>query len=129
MIKIVSGDDDLDGHPAPDEDDDLNPARREGGMRSPVSDAVHFRHGDRLIEGWSLNLSRGGLRAILGESVRVGDEFDVLMGEDTEPRRAKVVWVRDEKDGAIVGVAFLDTEGSVPPPPRGDDPVDGALPR
>jgi hypothetical protein len=58
----------------------------------------------------------------------VGDEFDVLMGEDTEPRRAKVVWVRDEKDGAIVGVAFLDAEGSVPPPPRGDDPID-VLPR
>ncbi|MEZ4446757.1 MAG: PilZ domain-containing protein [Polyangiaceae bacterium] len=96
-------------------------ARRVHGVRTPVSEAVVFRNEEREVEGWSLNMSRGGLRAILDEMVSVGDEFDVTVGEDAEPRLGRIVWVRQEKGGAIVGLAFLDAEGSVPPPP-GTDP-------
>jgi hypothetical protein len=90
--------------------------RRHGGVRSPVSESVTFHADDRVIQGWALNISRGGLRAALSECVAVGDEFEVVIGDSDERRPGRVVWVRNEKDGAIVGVAFVNVEGSVPPP-------------
>jgi hypothetical protein len=133
--EIVSSNDNLDdvGAPPEGDQDEINRARRVGGVRSPVSDAVHFKQGDRVLVGWSLNLSRGGLRVILEETVEVGEEFEITLGEDEEPRPGRIVWAREEKGGAIVGVSFLDTDGSVPPPPHLlpqdedtlDDPGDG----
>jgi hypothetical protein len=91
-----------------------------------VSESVVFENADRRIEGWSLNLSRGGLRAILDEMVEMGEEFEITLGSDAEPRSGRVVWVREEKGGSIVGIAFLDTEGSIPPPPDLDPSGDGS---
>ncbi len=123
----MSSNDNLDDAASEDGDpEDLNRARRVGGARSPVSESVVFQDGDRVVEGWSLNISRGGLRAVLDEVVAIGDEFDITVGGDTEPRRGRIVWVRHEKGGAIVGVAFLDAEGSVPPPPADEDPAPDA---
>jgi hypothetical protein len=34
----------------------------------------------------------------------------------------KIIWAQDEADGQIVGVQFLDAEGSIPPPPVTDPP-------
>ena len=96
--------------------------RRVGGVRSPTSEVVVFEDDDRRIEGWSLNMSRGGLRAILDVMVEMGEEFEITVGMDAEPRTGRIVWVREEKGGSIVGVAFLDTDGSVPPPP-GEPPL------
>jgi PilZ domain len=87
-----------------------------------VSESVVFEGDGRRIDGWSLNLSRGGLRAILDEVVAVGEDFEITLGSDDEPRPGRIVWVREDKGGAIVGVSFLDAEGSVPPPP-GDTPL------
>ena len=134
----MSSNDNLDEVAAPEDGDPegTNRARRLGGVRSPVSEAVSFVEGDRVIDGWSLNISRGGLRAILDELVDVGDEFEITIGGDAESRRGRIVWVREEKGGSIVGVAYLDSEGSVPPPPEamadavaavtgGDNPIEG----
>lgn len=71
--------------------------------------------------GWALNISRGGLRAILDEPIELGAEVEVTIA-DGEPRLSRIVWIQEEPDGAIVGVEFLDVEGplSIPPPePRG----------
>ena len=68
--------------------------------------------------GWTLNVSRGGIRAIVEDSLSQGVEYELLVGdEETEkPRRATVVWLQDEADGQIVGLKYLDGEdGSVPP--------------
>lgn len=35
---------------------------------------------------------------------------------DAPARRARVVWSQDEPDGSVVGMEFLDTEESMPPP-------------
>jgi hypothetical protein len=122
----VSSDDSLDDAPATASDPGAEPkARRHGGARNPTSEAVVFRQGDRVIEGWALNLSRGGLRAVLEEQVDVGEEFEVTIGEQTEPRSSTVVWARLERGGAIVGVSFSDADGSVPPPPPADPPSEG----
>jgi len=62
------------------------------------------------------------VRVILEQKVELGEEFDVTVGDpDRAPlqRRGRVVWVQEEKDGAIVGLEFLGTSGSFrsPVPP------------
>ena len=99
-----------------DEDEATARTRRVDGARQPVSDVVVFRNDDREIEGWALNMSRGGLRAALEAPVAIGEEFEITVG-DAEPRSGVVIWVRNQKDGAIVGVSFNDCDGSLPPPP------------
>ncbi|MBW2457279.1 MAG: PilZ domain-containing protein [Deltaproteobacteria bacterium] len=108
------------GAPTPDE---AVRARREAGARRELNETVVF-HGDgKSIDGWSLNISGGGLRAILDENVEVGAEFEMTFGDSSERRPVRVVWARQEKGGAIVGVAFLDiAEGSIPPPPSIEPP-------
>jgi hypothetical protein len=99
----------------------LPPTRRSGGARRETSDRVRFTvGGEREVEGWALNLSRGGLRAILDEAIELGTEVEVSIAEQPS-RLSRIVWIQEEPDGAIVGVEFLDIEGpaSVPPePPR-----------
>jgi len=119
----VSGNDDGNDVAAPPGASEEEPrARRTSGVRTPVSESVLFEADDRRIEGWSLNLSRGGIRAILDEVVEVGEEYEITVGTDAEPRTGRIVWVRQDKGGSIVGVAFLDTDGSVPPPPGPSEP-------
>jgi hypothetical protein len=60
------------------------------------------------------------VRVVLEEPVLLGNEYEILVGEEP-PRRARVVWVRAQADGQIVGVEFLDAEGGAPPA----DPVPG----
>jgi hypothetical protein len=78
---------------------------------------VTLRGPDFETQGWTLNVSRGGMRAIVEEPVKAGAEYDLLVGGDeATARKVAVVWVQDEADGQIVGVRFLDVVGSVPPP-------------
>lgn len=59
----------------------------------------------RTLEGWALNLSRGGVRAIIDEPMELGQEVRVGVGP-LRKRPGKIVWVQEEPDGAIIGVAF-----------------------
>lgn len=73
------------------------------------------------MEGWTLNLSRGGVRVVVDGAVVAGADYEVGIG-DSVARPARIVWVRDEADGQIAGIQFLDVEGepmpgSIPPPP------------
>jgi hypothetical protein len=71
----------------------------------------------RPIEGWSLNESRGGARLITEEAVELGAIYDVRINEENA-RPGQVVWLQNEPDGMVVGIAFLDVErASVPPVP------------
>jgi hypothetical protein len=91
-------------------------AMRRGGARREVSERVALEGvGSKRHEGWALNVSRGGVRVILEERVELGEEFEVTVGAaDRSPltRRARVVWVQDEKDGVIVGLEFIGISGS-----------------
>lgn len=64
--------------------------------------------------GWTLNVSRGGIRAVLEQPLDPSLEFEVEVGE-APARRARVAWSKAAADGQIVGLRFLDVEGSVPP--------------
>lgn len=83
-----------------------------------------LRHEDgRVLEGWALNVSRGGVRAILEDKVLLGQKFEVGLGTDEVIHRVgRIVWVQEEPDGVIVGIEFTGMSGthtSVPPPPPG----------
>lgn len=97
-------------------------AMRRGGARREVSDRVTLRNDEgRELEGWALNVSRGGLRVILEEKVELGEQFEISVGADEADaltRKGRVVWVQEEPDGVIVGLEFTSLSGmhkSVPP--------------
>jgi hypothetical protein len=107
--------------PAPEEGDDQH-TRREAGARRETSEPLVFYREKGELEGWALNVSGGGLRAILDEPLEVGEELELGIGGATR-RSVRVVWIRKEKGGAIVGLAFTDqAPGSVPPPPDSSPP-------
>jgi hypothetical protein len=105
-------------------------ATRRGGARREVSARVTLsspsRAGaaaggasgtvERTLEGWALNVSRGGVRVILEEKVDLGAEFDVAMvggpglAEPPVVRVGRVVWVQEELDGVVAGVEFRDDD-------------------
>jgi hypothetical protein len=88
--------------------------RQAGGARHESSDRVVIRADSLETSGWTLNVSRGGLRAVVEDPLDPAGEYQVTVG-DGPARRARVAWARLEADGQIVGLTFLDTEGSVPP--------------
>jgi hypothetical protein len=80
--------------------------RATGGARREATDRVTLRGPGFETQGWTLNVSRGGMRAIVEEPLKSGGEYEL---------KVAVVWVQDEADGQIVGVRFLDVDGSMPP--------------
>ncbi len=91
--------------------------RRAGGARREASDRVKLHRPSGEVEGWTLNVSRGGVRIVVEEPLELGGEYEISIGEDEHVQRpCRVVWVQDEADGQIVGVQFLDTKAGAPPP-------------
>jgi len=98
--------------------DGTTPTRRND-VRREVSERIQLRQTDpqgrdRVLDGWALNVSRGGIRCILEENVELGDEFEITVGEEGNApltRRGRIVWVQEEADGLIVGVEFLSPSG------------------
>lgn len=88
-----------------------------GGARHEATERVVLRREGFEAEGWTLNVSRGGVRVIVEEPMVAGVDYQVIIGEAVA-RKARAVWVREEADGQIVGLQFLDVEGAstVPPP-------------
>ncbi len=88
-------------------------AMRRGGARRELSDRVTLKGDDCAYEGWALNVSRGGVRAIVEGDIQLGEEYEVTIG-DSSPlvRRARVVWMQEEKDGVVVGLEFIGLSGS-----------------
>jgi PilZ domain len=83
------------------------------------------------LTGWALNLSRGGLRAILEENVELGAEFAIAIGDEPPKKRGRIVWIQEEPDGAIVGIEFLgvpEGAGAPPPPEPKPSPAGGSDP-
>lgn len=100
-----------------------NTRRSTGGARREASERVLLRRGSEEITGWTLNVSRGGVRVIVEDPLVIDDELEVQVGdvEDCIVHPGRVVWIKEQADGQIVGVQFTDVEGAVapsqPPPP------------
>ena len=95
----------------------LPPTRRVGGSRKEASDRLRFVIGERSVDGWALNKSRGGIRAIVDEVIELGTALQLFIADAAEPRPARIVWIQEEPDGAIVGVEFTDSDGRLSEPP------------
>jgi hypothetical protein len=98
----------------PSADAPHNQRRQSGGARVEASERVVIRLGEVETTGWTLNVSRGGLRAVLEQPLEPTLEYEVAVGE-SPARRACLAWSKAEADGHIVGLRFLDVDGSVPP--------------
>ena len=100
-------------------------ATRRGGARHEVSARVtlvarpvHGTRGgaEKTLEGWALNVSRGGVRVILEEKVELGAEFEVGMvdgaalAEAPTQRVGRIVWVQEEPDGVVAGIEFCEDD-------------------
>jgi len=98
---------------------------RRGGTRREVTERVTLKSEEgATLEGWALNVSRGGVRAILEEKILLGQKFDVAIGtDDANLRPSRVVWVQEEPDGVIVGLEFTGLSGThkSAPPPASDE--------
>ncbi len=88
-------------------------ATRRAGARLEVSARVSLRSpGGKVLEGWALNVSRGGVRVILEEKIDVGGVYEVTLAggvdpqPDTPPRSGRIVWVQEEPDGVVAGIEF-----------------------
>lgn len=88
--------------------------RQSGGARHESSDRVVIRAAALETSGWTLNVSRGGIRAVVEDPLDPDTEYEVLVGE-APARKARIAWSRVEADGQIVGLRFLDADGSIPP--------------
>jgi PilZ domain len=66
----------------------------------------------KVLEGWALNVGRGGVRVILEERIEPGKHFEVTIigrpaGVDaTSPQVGRVVWIQEEPDGVVAGIEF-----------------------
>jgi hypothetical protein len=81
----------------------------------------------QTLDGWVLNVSLGGTRAILEAKVELGQTFEVVIGQDeTVKRPGRVVWVQEEPDGVVVGIGFTSPGGptGLPPPDKAGDDKD-----
>ncbi len=88
--------------------------RQTGGARHEASERVVIRANALETSGWTLNVSRGGIRAVVEDPLDPETEYEVSVG-DKGARRARIAWSRQEADGQIVGLRFLDVDGSIPP--------------
>jgi hypothetical protein len=76
---------------------------RRGDPRREVASRVTLKTSSgAVLDGWALNVSRGGVRVILEDKVELGAEFEVTMA----PRTGRVVWVQEEPDGVVAGIEF-----------------------
>jgi predicted RNA-binding protein with TRAM domain len=107
-------------------------ATRRAGARHEVSTRVALKRvrasglpsSADVIDGWALNVSRGGVRVILEEKVELGDEFDVSLLDRADAgdgpasnrvQRGCIVWVQEENDGMVAGIAFKDAVAAAEP--------------
>ncbi|HET7544347.1 MAG TPA: PilZ domain-containing protein, partial [Polyangiaceae bacterium] len=97
------------------------PRRHAGGARREASERVLIRGTDFETHGWTLNVSRGGIRAIVEDPLSQGSEYQLTVGDEESAvaRRTSVVWLQDEADGQIVGLKYLDGDVDSDPPKDG----------
>jgi len=97
------------------------PRRHTGGARREASERVRVRCAGFETNGWTLNVSRGGVRAIVEDALTQGVEYELIVDDEewVSARRVAIAWLQDEADGQIVGLKYLDVEDATVPPRDG----------
>jgi hypothetical protein len=85
---------------------------------------VQLSANGRVVEGWTLNASRGGVRLVVEERLEEGVVYELRVVDAMPPivRPSKVVWVQDEADGQICGLEFLDGDELATPAESSKEP-------
>jgi hypothetical protein len=71
----------------------------------------------KVLDGWALNIGRGGVRVILEEKIEPGTHFEVTLigrppdADPSSPQVGRVVWVQEEPDGVVAGLEFRSEAG------------------
>lgn len=81
--------------------------RRRPDTRHPLSASVIFSFGSLSVQGWTLNESENGLRAVIEDRVLpVGAVLDVSVDKPEGPRRRpmRVVWMHESIGGSVLGL-------------------------
>ena len=71
----------------------------------------------KVLDGWALNVSRGGVRVILEEKIEPGTHFEVILigraadADPPSPQVGRVVWIQEEPDGVVAGIEFRSEDG------------------
>lgn len=90
---------------------DLHATRRVA-ARHGVSMRVTLKsRSGEVLQGWALNVSRGGVRVVLEAKVELGGEFEVTLSTGADPGTScmgRVVWVQEEPDGVVCGIELVD---------------------
>ncbi len=99
--------------PLPSAPPAADPCAHRGARRSspriPITADVEVVEPARAV-GIALNASEGGLRVAVDKALYVEDVVTVRLtveGEDSNVVRARVVWVRELKDGWVAGLELL----------------------
>jgi len=83
-------------------------ATRRVAARHGVSMRVQLKsQNGKVLEGWALNVSRGGILVIIEDKVELGSEYEVTLSTGADPGsscRGRVVWVQEEPDGVVCGI-------------------------
>lgn len=60
--------------------------------------------------GWCLNISKGGARIMVTQHLTIGEilEIKIERYQNWKKLLAKVVWVKQLKDGCIAGISFIE---------------------
>jgi hypothetical protein len=97
-------------------------ATRRSDARREVSARVILKRKEGLpLDGWALNVSKGGVRVILEEKVALGEQFQIVLTASpasASPHHGRVVWVQEEPDGVVAGIEFCEGPESSPPKRR-----------
>ena len=75
------------------------PKRQEGGARTECTERVVLRAEGFETSGWTLNVSRGGLRAVVEDRLDLDVHYEILVGEAATPRHVRLVWSQNQSDG------------------------------
>ncbi len=92
-------------------DGDLHATRRGGARREASGRVTLTGKSGQVLEGWALNVSKGGVRVILEDKVELGAEFQVTLERTGDasaqaPSVGRIVWVQEEPDGVVAGIEF-----------------------
>lgn len=82
--------------------------RREA--RREMSERVRLFGADGVRKGWTLDVSRTGVRVILDSSVTLGESVEVTIGRRRYSRVVKqglVVWFEEDRECVVAGIAFI----------------------
>ena len=87
---------------------DVHHGARRASRRYPLAADVELLE-PKPATGFAINASAGGLRIAIDETLPVGELVVIVIRTESREmtEHARVVWVKDQPDGALIGLEFV----------------------